>query len=42
MYFYLKIGFVVLFCLLILYVGFSFVGSLMDSAIENMKNRKSR
>jgi hypothetical protein len=42
MYYYLKIGFVVLFCLLILYVGFIFVSKLMDNAIESMKKRKNR
>jgi uncharacterized protein YneF (UPF0154 family) len=42
MHFYLKIGFVALFCLLILCVGFFFVNKLMDSAIESMKNRKGK
>jgi hypothetical protein len=41
MYYYLKIGFVVLFCLLILYIGFGFVSKLMDSAIESRRNRKT-
>ena len=40
--YYLKIAFVVLFCLLVLYFGITFAARLIDSVIANRKNRNNR